>query len=52
MLRQHPIRVLCVVAVVAVALLFLSAPAADDTSGTWYYLSAFAPWTPEPVATC
>ena len=41
MLRQHPVRVLSVVAVLAVALLFLSGPGADDTSGPWYYLSAF-----------
>lgn len=41
MLRQHPVRVLAVVLVVAVALLFLSAPGSDDTSGAWYYLSAF-----------
>ncbi len=41
MLRQHPVRVLSVVAVVAVGLLFLSAPGADDTSGAWYYISAF-----------
>ena len=41
MLRTHPIRVLVAVAVVAAALLFLSAPGADDTSGAWYYISAF-----------
>jgi hypothetical protein len=41
MLRQHPVRVLSAVAVVAVALFFLSAPGADDTSGAWYYISAF-----------
>lgn len=41
MLRQHPVRVLSVVAVLAVALLALSGPGADDTSGAWYYLSAF-----------
>lgn len=41
MLRQHPVRVLSVVAVVAVGLLFLSAPGADDTSGAWYYISSF-----------
>lgn len=41
MLREHPVRVLSVVALIAVALFFLSAPGADDTSGTWYYLSAF-----------
>ena len=41
MLRQHPFRVLSVVAVLAVALLFLSAPGAEDTSGAWYYISAF-----------
>ena len=41
MLRTHPVRVLAVVAVIAVGLLFLSAPGADDTSGAWYYLSAF-----------
>jgi hypothetical protein len=41
MLRQYPVRVLSVVAVIAVALLVLSGPGADETSGTWYYLSAF-----------
>ncbi len=41
MIRQHPFRVLSVVAVIAVGLLFLSAPGADDTSGAWYYISAF-----------
>ncbi len=41
MLRTHPIRVLATVAVVAIALLFLSAPGADSTSGAWYYISAF-----------
>jgi hypothetical protein len=41
MLRQHPARILSVVAVVTVGLLLLSAPGAHDTSGTWYYLSAF-----------
>ena len=41
MLRQHPIRVLSVVAVLTIGLLFLSAPGAHDTSGTWYYISAF-----------
>lgn len=41
MLREHPIRVLAVVAVVAAGLLALSAPGANDTSGTWYYISAF-----------
>ena len=41
MLRQHPVRVLSVVAIVTLGLLLLSAPGADDTSGTWYYISAF-----------
>lgn len=41
MLRQHPVRVLSVVAVITVGLLLLSAPGADDTSGAWYYISAF-----------
>jgi hypothetical protein len=41
MLREHPIRVLAVVAAVAVGLFALSAPGADDTSGAWYYISAF-----------
>lgn len=41
MLRQHPIRVLAVVAAVAIGLLLLSGPGADDTSGAWYYISAF-----------
>jgi hypothetical protein len=41
MLRQHPVRVLSVVAAITVALLLLSAPGADDTSGAWYYISAF-----------
>ena len=41
MLRQHPVRVLSVVAALAVALLLLSAPGAHDTSGSWYYISAF-----------
>jgi len=41
MLRQHPVRVLSVVAIVTLGLLSLSAPGADDTSGTWYYISAF-----------
>ena len=38
MLREHPVRVL---AVVAAGLFLLSAPGADDTSGAWYYISAF-----------
>ena len=41
MLRQHPARVLAVVAAVAIGLFALSAPGADDTSGAWYYISAF-----------
>lgn len=41
MLKTHPFRVLSVVAVVAVGLLFLSAPGAHATSGAWYYISAF-----------
>ena len=41
MLREHPIRVLAVVAAVAAGLFALSAPGADDTSGAWYYISAF-----------
>jgi len=41
MLREHPFRVLGVVAAIAVGLFFLSAPGADDTSGPWYYISAF-----------
>jgi len=41
MLRTHPIRVLVVVAVLAVGLLLLSGPGAHDTSGAWYYISAF-----------
>ena len=41
MLRQHPTRVLAVVAAVAIGLLLLSGPGADDTSGAWYYISAF-----------
>lgn len=41
MLRQHPIRILSLVAAITVGLLLLSAPGAHDTSGTWYYLSAF-----------
>ena len=41
MLRQHPVRVLSVVAALAVALLLLSSPGAHDTSGSWYYISAF-----------
>jgi hypothetical protein len=41
MLRQHPVRVLSVVAVITAALFLLSAPGADDTSGAWYYISAF-----------
>ena len=41
MLREHPFRVLGVVAAVAIALFLLSAPGANDTSGAWYYISAF-----------
>ncbi|MBA2955296.1 hypothetical protein GON03_13230 [Nocardioides sp. MAH-18] len=41
MLRTHPIRVLAVVAAVAAGLFVLSAPGADETSGAWYYISAF-----------
>ena len=41
MLRQHPVRVLSVVAVITVGLFLLSAPGADDTSGAGYYISAF-----------
>lgn len=41
MIRQHPIRVLAVTFVVGACLFLLSAPGADDTSGAWYYISAF-----------
>jgi hypothetical protein len=41
MIRQHPVRVLSVIFLVAAALFLLSAPGADDTSGAWYYISAF-----------
>lgn len=41
MIRQHPVRVLSVIFLVAVGLFFLSAPGANDTSGAWYYISAF-----------
>ena len=41
MLKTHPIRVLAVVAALAVGLLFLSAPGAHATGGAWYYISAF-----------
>ncbi|MFN2561431.1 MAG: hypothetical protein ABR571_09090 [Jatrophihabitans sp.] len=41
MIRQHPVRVLSVIFLVAVGLFLLSAPGADDTSGAWYYISAF-----------
>lgn len=41
MLREHPFRVLGVVAAVAIGLFALSAPGAHDTSGAWYYISAF-----------
>jgi hypothetical protein len=41
MLRQHPVRILSVVAIVTLALFLLSAPGADDSSGAWYYISAF-----------
>jgi hypothetical protein len=41
MIRQHPARVLLVVAAIGIALFLLSAPGADDTSGAWYYISAF-----------
>ena len=41
MLREHPVRVLAVVAAVAAGLFILSAPGANDTSGAWYYISAF-----------
>ena len=41
MLRQHPVRVLSVVAIITLGLLLLSAPGAHDTSGAWYYISAF-----------
>jgi hypothetical protein len=41
MLREHPFRVLGVVAAIAAGLFLLSAPGAHDTSGAWYYISAF-----------
>ena len=41
MIRQHPARVLSVVAAIGIALFLLSAPGAHDTSGAWYYISAF-----------
>ena len=41
MLRQHPVRILSVVAIATLALFLLSAPGADDSSGAWYYISAF-----------
>lgn len=41
MIRQHPIRVLGTTFLVGLGLLLLSAPGADDTSGAWYYISAF-----------
>ena len=41
MIRQHPARVLSVVAAIGIALFLLSAPGAQDTSGAWYYISAF-----------
>jgi hypothetical protein len=34
-------KVLSVVAALTIGLLFLSAPGAHDTSGPWYYISAF-----------
>ena len=41
MIRQHPARVLLTVAGVGIVLFLLSAPGAHDTSGPWYYISAF-----------
>jgi hypothetical protein len=41
MLREHPFRVLGVVAAIAAGLFLLSAPGANDSSGAWYYISAF-----------
>jgi membrane-anchored protein YejM (alkaline phosphatase superfamily) len=41
MLRTHPFRVLAVVTAVMIGFFALSAPGADDTSGAWYYISAF-----------
>lgn len=41
MIKQHPVRVLSVVAAVGLALFLLAAPGADDTSGAWYYISGF-----------
>lgn len=40
MIRLHPFRVLGATFVLAVALLALSYPGRNDTSGAWYYLSA------------
>lgn len=41
MIRQHPTRVLAVVAGAAICLFLLSAPGARDENGAWYYISAF-----------
>lgn len=39
MIRKHPIRVISITALIAVAFLALSYPGKQDTAGTWYYLS-------------
>jgi hypothetical protein len=40
MIRQHPLRVLGVTALIAIAFLALSYPGRNDTKGAWYYVSA------------
>jgi len=40
MIRKHPIRVISITALIAVAFLALSYPGKDNTGGAWYYLSA------------
>lgn len=39
MIRQHPVRVLSITALIAVVFLALSYPGKQDTAGAWYYIS-------------
>jgi uncharacterized membrane protein len=40
MIRKHPIRVISITALIAVAMLALSYPGRGDRAGAWYYISA------------
>ena len=40
MIRQHPLRVLLVTALIAIGFVALSYPGRNDTEGAWYFISA------------